>query len=112
MIPQFLQIISAACAVMACLCAIFVAHRANQWRDSDGVKEGFKGAGLRLSSLEGRMTVVETRLDHTPTAEQIAAIKASLGKLEGELSGLMGTVEKVDISVSRIESWLIDGRAR
>lgn len=112
MTPDTLQFISAACAVLACACALFVAWRANQWRNSDEVKEGFKSSGHRLTSLEGRMTVVETRLDHAPTAEQITGIKGTLARLEGELNGVQDTMNRVDVSVSRIESWLIEGRAR
>ncbi len=112
MTAGFFQFVSSICAVIACACAMFVAWRANQWRNSDEVRDGFKSAAARTASLEGRVAVVETRLEHMPTAEQVNGIKSALSRLEGEMDGVQATMTKVEMSVNRIESWLIEGRGK
>jgi polyhydroxyalkanoate synthesis regulator phasin len=113
MIGIDLQLITTACALIACACAIWVARRAGDWRQSDEAK---KLVG-RVDVLETKVTAVESKVKELPTQAQIAGIneringlatKAEMAAIQSDVRSLVREVGKIDSGVTRIESFLME----
>ncbi|MBS3962172.1 MAG: DUF2730 family protein [Sandarakinorhabdus sp.] len=92
-----LQAISVLSGIVALLCAIYVAQRANKWRDSDDNKLLQRKVGI----MEGKVNIIESRLEHMATKTDVAAVQS-------DVRAIVREVGKVDDSVTRIETWLME----
>ena len=93
--------LSAGSALIAVVCAVYVANRASGWRNSDEAKQMEK----RVTEIERDCSNIKVRLDQVPTKEDLSALKSEVRALGRE-------VGKVDDGVSRIESFLIERGAK
>lgn len=92
-----LHAISVLSGIVALLCAIYVAQRASRWRDSDDVKLLLG----RVGTVEGKVNTIEARLENMATKTDVAAVQSDVRAIGRE-------VGKVDDSVTRIETWLME----
>jgi polyhydroxyalkanoate synthesis regulator phasin len=108
-----LQMITTACALIACACAIWVARRAGDWRQSDEAK---KLVG-RVDVLETKVASVENKVKELPTQAQVAglneringlATKAEMAAVQSDVRSLVREVGKIDSGVTRIEAFLME----
>lgn len=98
MTPLFyLQLASVLSGLVGIACAIYVAMRTGKWRESDEAK----GLSTRIETVEQKVIRIETRLGEMPT-------KADMEGLKSEVRAIGREVGKVDDSVTRIESWLME----
>lgn len=93
----YLQIASVLSGVVGISCAIYVAVRTGRWRESDEAKSMIN----RITAVEQKVATVETRLMNMPTL-------ADLEGLKSEVRSIAREVGKVDDSVTRIETWLME----
>ena len=91
-----LQFASLVAAVIAVICALYVAARAGKWRETDEAKNLIG----RLGTVESKITTLEVRLDAMPT-------KADLSALQSDVRAISREVGKVEDGVNRIEDWLV-----
>lgn len=96
-----LRVVSAGSALIAVICAVYVARRASNWRESDEAK----ALERRVTEVERDLSNIAVRLDTVPTREDLAALKSEVRALSRE-------VGKVDDGVSRIEIFLIERGAK
>jgi hypothetical protein len=89
--------LSAGSALIAVICAVYVANRASGWRNSDEAKTMER----RVTDIEKDCSNIKTRLDGMPS-------KGDFEGLKSDVRALGRDVEKVDAGVSRIESFLIE----
>ena len=95
---EILQLMSAACAIIACVCAVVVAVRAQRWRDTDEAR-----------TLLDRIDGVESRLDKLEPQVAGLATKADIASLKGELDGLCALVNTSVIpGLRRIEGYMME----
>jgi hypothetical protein len=108
-----LQMVTTACALIACLCAIWVARRAGDWRQSDEAKT-LVG---RVDVLETKVASIDGKLKELPTQAQIAGIneringlatKAEVAGIQSDVRSLVRELGKVDGGVTRIEAFLME----
>jgi hypothetical protein len=108
-----LQIITAACAVIACACAVWVAFRSGNWRETDAAK-ALVG---RVDVLETKVASFDDKLSDKPSQAQIAGIeerikglatKAEIAAIQSDVHSLVREVAKVDAGVTRIEAFLME----
>ena len=93
----YLQLASVLSGLVGIACAIYVAVRTGRWRESDEAKE----LGTRIETVEQKVIRIEERLSAMPT-------KADLEGLKSDVRAIGREVGKVDDSVTRIESWLME----
>lgn len=108
-----LQVITAACAVIACFCAVWVALRSSNWRETDAGK-ALVG---RVDVLETKVGAFESKLEDKPSQAQFAGIeerikglatKAEIAAIQSDVHSLVREVGKVDAGVTRIEAFLME----
>lgn len=90
------EIIPIACSVVSCGCAIFVSVRAGNWRDTDDARALDK----RISVIENRVQVCETRQEDLPT-------KADVALLRGEIHTANEMTRSALDGVRRIETFMM-----
>ncbi len=95
------EIIPIACSVVSCACAVFVSIRAGNWRDTDDARALDK----RISAIEGRVQVCETRTADLPT-------KADVERLRGEVHTASELTRSALDGVRRIETFMMQGTVR
>ena len=88
--------LSAFAAIISMGCALFIARRTENWRNSDGVK----AMERRITDIETDCAKIKVRLDQVATKEDLAGLK-------GEVRALSREVGNVDAGVTRIESFLM-----
>ncbi|WP_194745735.1 DUF2730 family protein [Thermaurantiacus tibetensis] len=102
--PLVMQLVSMACAVVACGCAVYVAWRAGQWRRADQAIADARAVTARVADHEQRLVLVEAKLADLPTARDIEQLRSDLRALGREIS-------KAERGIERIEGFLMGGRA-
>lgn len=72
---------------------------------------GFRAAQVEsASAMRGRLDVVEERLRHMPTSEEVRELEGKLSAIKAELGGLKESVSATRNGVSRIEQFLLTER--
>lgn len=89
--------ISALSAFIAVFCALYVAWRAGNWRNSDERKAMFS----RLSAIENDVLAMKTRFEQVATRSDVEALKSQVTALDRNIS-------KLDSAVDRIEAFLME----
>ncbi len=97
-LPEVLSMVTCACAVVAALCAVMVARRAQRWRDTDEAVQLLN----RIDNAESRLDVLEVQVEGVATKADMAAVKA-------EIHAVAGTVDRQVIpGLNRIEGYFIE----
>lgn len=89
--------LSAFAAIISMGCALFIARRTENWRNSDGVK----AMERRITDIETDCAKIKVRLDQVATREDLSSLKSEVRSLTKEIG-------KVDNGVRRIESFLME----
>lgn len=97
-----MQLVSMACAVVACGCAVYVAWRAGHWRNADRVLADAKHLNATVADHGRRLLLVEAKLEDLPTSKDVEAIRSDVRAIKRE-------IDKVDAGVTRIEGYLMAG---
>ena len=87
--------LSAGSALIAVVCAVYVANRASGWRNSDEAQRMER----RVTEIERDCSNIKIRLDQVPTT-------ADLEGLKGDVRALVRDVGKVEAGIDRIEEFL------
>lgn len=96
-LAEILVFFSTGCALASAGCAVFVALRAQKWRDSDDAKALLE----RVDEVEDRLSRLETRASDLPT-------RADIARLEGEIDGLTKLVERTVVpGLTRMEGYFL-----
>ncbi|WP_415714420.1 DUF2730 family protein [Maridesulfovibrio sp.] len=69
----------------------------------------FRDFEKRLDGVESRLTKAETDLCNLPSKDSLHKIELSLSEMGGDLKAMKTLVEKIDITVDRRESILMNG---
>ena len=94
---EVLQLVSAACAIVACICAVTVARRAQRWRDTDEAQRLID----RVDATESRLDKLEPKVSGLATKSDIVALKA-------ELHGVCKQIDnEVVPGLNRIEDYFL-----
>lgn len=94
---EVLQMVSATCAIIACICAVIVARRAQRWRDTDEAQK-----------LIDRIDEAESRLDKLETTTKELATKADIRALKAEVDGVCRQIDQQVIpGLRRIEDFFL-----
>ena len=60
-------------------------------------------------SLDKRMTVIEERVEHMPTREEVTQVKGAINVLDAKVTAVQTSSAIVQTGVQRIEKFLMDG---
>lgn len=107
---QVLPYLTALCAVGTFVLALYLALRNQLWRDDDGRASRDAKTGERIDRIDAtarasierverelldkqntfgdRLTRLEERVQHLPTAKEIAALTDRVGEMEAQLAGM------------------------
>lgn len=102
-LPQWIPI---GCAVISCSCAVFVAWRSGNWRESDEAQKLMARVGAvegRVGKAESRLEAFEEKIEGLPTAADVA-------RVEGQVETVKEMVRAAAAGVERIESFMMTGR--
>lgn len=79
--------------------------------DAKGAVAILRGwAEAQLSGLVGRLTEVETHLQHMPTSEQLAKLEGTVKQIEARTEGLADAFSQVRRQLDRMETFMLENR--
>lgn len=106
-VAEFPTWIPIGCAVISCACAVFVAWRSGNWRQTDEAQKLI----ARVGAVEGRATKIEARLDAFEEKVEGLPTAADIARVEGQVETVKEMVRAAAAGVERIETFMMTGRA-
>jgi hypothetical protein len=74
------------------------------------VRKTHDGALKNISDIGTRMLVVEKRIDHMPTATEVAKLEGTVRVVSAQITGLEDSVRVARSTVGRIETYLLESK--
>lgn len=116
-IPEILQLVSVACAIVAAGCAILAARRAGRWRDSDAAQQLLTRVGAVETKAKENAAAIraverETTLKFDAIKDEIdgLATKADAAKLQGAIDRVCAIADRTEQTVNRVNDFLMHER--
>lgn len=70
-------------------------------------------AGVKVDAVEGRVDVLEERIRHMPTTNELTELEGTVNAIKATLDGMQQSQDVQRATLARIESYLLShGRAK